>query len=223
MNCYNACKKMESFTLPPTWEIQANQYEQHQSEHICSSIPMDIDSFVSNLPNLDELEANNNHQQLMLDNLVSDHNQHLEPVNDESKTSSIRLIATQDLNMYSMQHNHIHNQPLVSIDTTQENKQFLIESNFTSMINMNHMNFKQNQYSQQEIGQAIPSNQQIAATSYEPMSKVEILNHIISNASSLNYLPNEDSESYPDSDFSSNELGSRRKMIKGKSKCQLVF
>ena len=211
---------MESFVSPTIWEMQSNQYESHQTDQLCAS--MDIDSFVSNLPNLDELEATNDHQQLMVDNQQHLHHQqqqhhhHLETVNHESlKSNTTRLIAIQDLNMY---HSLNQQHQLQSIDIVQEEKnQLANEASYTPIVTMSQSHYKANQYNQHELQQPTVNAHNlelITASLNEPMSKVEILNHIISN--NLNYTRNDDSESFNESDFSMSDFGSRRKAKKGK-------
>ena len=86
----NLLKKNELF-YDTTWQSSEPHQQEMGTTDLCASIPIDIDSFVSNLPNLDELEAHS-----------SQHDKPIEPYMQLNNNQHVY----HDLNMFSLeQHN----------------------------------------------------------------------------------------------------------------------
>ena len=101
----NSLKRNELF-YDATWQQSSEPHQQElgSATDLCASIPIDIDSFVSNLPNLDELEAHSSHHDKPIESYMHlDNNQHV----------------YHDLNMFSLEH---HNFEAHLSDTTRINR-----------------------------------------------------------------------------------------------------
>ena len=204
MNCYNSCKKPEQFTnlWDNTQYDHHHHHQQQQHSDFSASIPIIDNIMIDHLSTLEDYDTNNtiNHN-----NNYFFQTTHLETdnlINSEYRTNNVRLINNQDLNSYVIQQN--------------EN---LNEQNFTgniinySMINQQYIipQFSTNQVDHHPID--LSSNNENM-----PKSSVELLNHFITNHSSLNttYGKEEQFDKYSETEYNQKFSGSKRKVSKNK-------
>lgn len=194
MNCFNTTKNIETFTnlSPLVWQAHVNQYsDDGPNGDLCSTIPMDIDSFVQNLPNLEELEGNQN---LMDPNrLIIQNAQQIESALQATQDPRIKILNIQEL--YSYQQNETVNDARFSDNLMNNNYSTMGESQF-KMVNFNH-NMPLN----------VPTN-------------VDILNQILSNkCNQSNGMYNDSFQNYNNFPSESNEQSLKER--KGKCKYYL--
>ncbi len=208
MNCYNSCKKPEQFTNlwdNTQYDHHHHQQQQQQQQHsdFSASIPI-IDNIMidHHLSTLEDYETNNtiNHN-----NNYFFQTTHLETdnlINSEYRTNNVRLINNQDLNSYVIQQNENLNEQNFTeniINYSMINQQYIIPQVNTNQLDHHPIDLSSN-------------NENM------PKSSVELLNHFITNHSTLNttYGKEELFDKNFELEYNQKFPGSKRKASKNK-------
>ena len=204
MNCYNSCKKPEQFTnlWDNTQYDHHHHHQQQQHSDFSASIPIIDNIMIDHLSTLEDYDTNNtiNHN-----NNYFFQTTHLETdnlINSEYRTNNVRLINNQDLNSYVIQQNENLNEQNFTgniINYSMINQQYIIPQVSTNQVDHHPIDLSSN-------------NENM------PKSSVELLNHFITNHSSLNttYGKEEQFDKYSETEYNQKFSGSKRKVSKNK-------
>ena len=213
MNCYNSCKKPEHFSnlWDPTQYEQHHNFQQQQHADYSTNIPIIDDSTIieqlgtTYLP-LEEFETNttnnyftfnnNNNNNINIQSTHLNHLEHDHLVNSDYKSNNVRSVINNHDHIYSVQ-------PNGNLDE---------QTNYYSMIN--------HQYNSQANVDQI-NNHDLRSNNENniPKTSVELLNHFITNHSSLNSTYEGKQEKIDRNEFNQENSGSKRKL--SKNKCNL--